>query len=120
RSEVEKRQKQAAASLKRIGAVNPLTLEKYEALKERHHFLEKQIADIEASRQDLRQLVEEVDRHVERVFADAYADTARELSDIFSRRCPGGEGARRLTDPADMLATGADLPARPAAKEDRR
>src|SRR5699024_11078168 len=73
RSEVEKRQKQAAASLKRIGTVNPLALEEYEALKERHQFLEKQIADIEDARQDLMQLVEEVDRHVERVFADAYA-----------------------------------------------
>ena len=120
RSEVEKRQKQAAASLKRIGAVNPLALEEYEALKERHQFLEKQIADIEASRQDLMQLVEEVDRHVERVFADAYADTAREFSDIFTRLFPGGEGALSLTDPDDMLTTGVDVHARPAGKKVKR
>jgi chromosome segregation protein len=120
RSEVEKRQKQAAASLKRIGTVNPLALEEYEALKERHQFLEKQIADIEASRQDLMQLVEEVDRHVERVFADAYADTAREFSDIFSRLFPGGEGALSLTDPDDMLTTGVDVHARPAGKKVKR
>ncbi|UVI34885.1 chromosome segregation protein SMC [Brevibacterium spongiae] len=120
RTEVEKRQKQAAASLKRIGTVNPLALEEYEALKERHQFLEKQIADIEASRKDLMQLVEEVDKHVERVFAEAYADTAREFEDIFSRLFPGGEGALSLTDPNDMLTTGVDVHARPAGKKVKR
>ncbi len=120
RAEVEKRQKQAASQLKRIGTVNPLALEEYEALKERHQFLEKQIADIESSRKDLLQLVEEVDRHVERVFAEAYADTAREFEDIFSRLFPGGEGALSLTDPNDMLTTGVDVHARPAGKKVKR
>ncbi|RBP67929.1 condensin subunit Smc [Brevibacterium sanguinis] len=120
RAEVEKRQKQAAAALKRIGTVNPLALEEYEALKERHQFLEKQIADIEASRRDLMKLVEEVDRHVERVFAEAYADTAREFEDIFSRLFPGGEGSLSLTDPEDMLTTGVDVHARPAGKKVKR
>ncbi|MGC2940769.1 chromosome segregation protein SMC [Brevibacterium sp. FAM 24638] len=120
RAEVEKAQKQAASQLKRIGTVNPLALEEYEALKERHQFLEKQIADIESSRKDLMQLVEEVDRHVERVFAEAYADTAREFEDIFSRLFPGGEGALSLTDPDDMLTTGVDVHARPAGKKVKR
>lgn len=120
RAEVEKRHKQATAALKRIGTVNPLALEEYEALKERHQFLEKQITDIETSRKDLMKLVDEVDRHVERVFAEAYADTAREFEDIFSRLFPGGEGSLSLTDPNDMLTTGVDVHARPAGKKVKR
>ena len=120
RAEVEKRHKQAATALKRIGTVNPLALEEYEALKERHQFLEKQIADIEASRRDLMKLVEEVDRHVEAVFAEAFADTAKEFEDIFSRLFPGGEGSLSLTDPNDMLTTGVDVHARPAGKKVKR
>ncbi|MGO1292209.1 MAG: chromosome segregation protein SMC, partial [Brevibacterium linens] len=120
RAEVEKRHKQATAALKRIGTVNPLALEEYEALKERHQFLEKQITDIETSRKDLMKLVDEVDRHVERVFAEAYADTAREFEDIFSRLFPGGEGSLSLTDPDDMLTTGVDVHARPAGKKVKR
>ncbi|MCF2573015.1 chromosome segregation protein SMC [Brevibacterium sp. UCMA 11754] len=120
RTEVEKRHKQATAALKRIGTVNPLALEEYEALKERHQFLEKQITDIESSRKDLMKLVDEVDRHVERVFAEAYADTAREFEDIFSRLFPGGEGSLSLTDPNDMLTTGVDVHARPAGKKVKR
>ncbi|MDN6133438.1 MAG: AAA family ATPase [Brevibacterium sp.] len=120
RTEVEKRHKKAAAALKRIGTVNPLALEEYEALKERHQFLEKQITDIESSRKDLMKLVEEVDRHVERVFAEAYADTAKEFEDIFSRLFPGGEGSLSLTDPNDMLTTGVDVHARPAGKKVKR
>ena len=120
RAEVEKRHKQATAALKRIGTVNPLALEEYEALKERHQFLEKQITDIESSRKDLMKLVDEVDRHVERVFSEAYADTAREFEDIFSRLFPGGEGSLSLTDPNDMLTTGVDVHARPAGKKVKR
>src|SRR5699024_6972693 len=120
RSEEEKRQKQAAASLKRIGTVNPLALEEYEALKERHQLREKQIADIEASRQDLRRLVAEVGRHVDCVFAAADADRAREFSDSFSRLSPGGEGALSLTDPGDMLTAGVDVHARPAGTKVNR
>lgn len=120
RAEVEKRHKKAAAALKRIGTVNPLALEEYEALKERHQFLEKQITDIESSRKDLMKLVDEVDRHVERVFSEAYADTAREFEDIFSRLFPGGEGSLSLTDPNDMLTTGVDVHARPAGKKVKR
>ncbi len=66
------------------------------------------------------QLVDEVDRHVERVFAEAYADTAREFEDIFSRLFPGGEGSLSLTDPDDMLTTGVDVHARPAGKKVKR
>ncbi|MDN5656389.1 chromosome segregation protein SMC [Brevibacterium sandarakinum] len=120
RAEVEKRRKQATAALKRIGTVNPLALEEYEALKERHQFLEKQITDIESSRKDLMKLVEEVDRHVERVFSEAYADTAKEFEHIFSRLFPGGEGSLSLTDPGDMLTTGVDVHARPAGKKVKR
>lgn len=120
RADVEKRHREATKQLNRIGTVNPLALEEYEALKERHQFLEKQIADIESSRKDLMQLVEEVDRHVERVFAEAYADTAREFEDIFSRLFPGGEGSLSLTDPDDMLTTGVDVHARPAGKKVKR
>lgn len=120
RAEVEKRRDQAAKDLKAIGKVNPLALEEYAALQERHDFLEKQINDIEDGRRDLMGLVKEVDKHVEEVFTAAFADTQREFQHIFSRLFPGGEGALTLTDPDDMLETGVEVHARPAGKKVKR
>lgn len=120
RAAVEKAHAAAERTLKSIGAVNPLALEEYAALTERHDFLEKQINDIETSRRDLMGLVREVDDHVKEVFAAAFADTQREFADIFTRLFPGGEGSLTLTDPEDMLATGVEVHARPAGKKVKR
>ena len=120
RAAVEKAHAAAERTLKSIGAVNPLALEEYAALTERHDFLEKQITDIETSRRDLMGLVREVDDHVKEVFAAAFADTQREFADIFTRLFPGGEGSLTLTDPEDMLATGVEVHARPAGKKVKR
>ncbi|WP_151952887.1 chromosome segregation protein SMC [Brevibacterium sp. Marseille-P9724] len=120
RTEVEGVQKKAEREMKRIGKVNPLALEEFTALQERHDYLEKQINDIEETREDLRGMVSQIDELVKEVFAEAFADTAREFTDIFSRLFPGGEGSLSLTDPDDMLTTGVEVFARPAGKRVRR
>ena len=120
RAEVEAAQKKAEREMKRIGKVNPLALEEFTALQERHDYLEKQINDIEETREDLRGMVSQIDELVKEVFAEAFADTAREFTDIFSRLFPGGEGSLSLTDPDDMLTTGVEVFARPAGKRVRR
>ncbi|WP_051298046.1 chromosome segregation SMC family protein [Brevibacterium album] len=120
RAEVLRAQKRAKKELDGIGQVNPLALEEFAALQERHDYLEKQITDIERTRAELMGLVADVDRHVQEVFEAAFADTQREFADIFSRVFPGGEGRLELTDPQDMLTTGVEVSARPAGKRVKR
>ena len=120
RAEQEKRLRAAERDLARLGKVNPLALEEHAALAERHKFLTDQLADLKKSRADLMEIVREVDEHVERVFAEAFADTARQFEDVFPRLFPGGEGRLVLTDPDDMLATGIEIEARPAGKKVKR
>lgn len=120
RADMQKIAKQAKKEITAIGAVNPLALEEYNALKERHDYLEAQINDIEKSRAELLKLVDEVDAHVRDVFAEAFADTKREFEHIFQRLFPGGEGELTLTDPNDMLTTGVEVFARPAGKRVKR
>ena len=62
----------------------------------------------------------EIDERVEQVFAEAFADTAREFEGVFSRLFPGGEGKLVLTDPGDMLTTGIEVEARPPGKKVKR
>jgi chromosome segregation protein len=116
----EKRARTAERQLNQLGKVNPLALEEFAALEERHAFLTSQLEDLKKTRRDLLTVVKEVDDRVEQVFAAAYEDTAREFELIFSRLFPGGEGRLTLTEPEDMLTTGVEVEARPPGKKIKR
>lgn len=120
RAEQEKRLKAAERAYQQLGKVNPLALEEFAALEERHKFLSEQLEDLKKTRAHLVQVIKEVDERVEQVFTEAYRDTAREFEGVFSRLFPGGEGRLVLTDPDDMLATGVDVEARPPGKKVKR
>ncbi|WP_328978393.1 chromosome segregation protein SMC [Streptomyces canus] len=120
RAEQEKRLKAAERAYQQLGKVNPLALEEFAALEERHKFLSEQLEDLKKTRTDLLQVVKEVDERVEQVFTEAYRDTAREFEGVFSRLFPGGEGRLILTDPDNMLTTGVDVEARPPGKKVKR
>lgn len=120
REEQEKRLKRAERDLSALGRVNPLALEEFAALEERHQFLSTQLEDLKSSRKDLLDIIKEVDERVEKVFAEAFEDTAAQFVRIFARLFPGGEGRLVLTDPSDMLTTGIEVEARPAGKKIKR
>ncbi|SMQ19188.1 condensin subunit Smc [Streptomyces sp. Ag82_O1-12] len=120
RAEQEKRLKAAERAYQQLGKVNPLALEEFAALEERHQFLSEQLEDLKKTRADLLQVVKEVDERVEQVFTEAFRDTAREFEGVFSRLFPGGEGRLILTDPDNMLTTGVDVEARPPGKKVKR
>ncbi|AXT85457.1 chromosome segregation protein SMC [Aeromicrobium sp. A1-2] len=115
-----KRLRSAERSMAMLGKVNPLALEEFTALEERHQFLSEQLDDLRKTRQDLLEIVDEVDAKVEQVFTEAWYDVEREFQDVFSRLFPGGEGALILTDPQNMLTTGIDVEARPPGKKVKR
>jgi chromosome segregation protein len=115
-----KRLRSAERKLSTIGRVNPLALEEYAALEERHKFLTEQLEDLKNSKRDLMEIVREVDERVEKVFAEAYFDTAAQFEGVFSRLFPGGEGRLVLTDPDHMLTTGIEVEARPPGKKIKR
>jgi chromosome segregation protein len=120
REDQEKRAEAAERQLARLGKVNPLALEEYAALQERHAFLATQLEDLRKTRRDLLTVVKEVDDRVQEVFAAAYEDTQREFEGLFARLFPGGSGRLLLTEPDDMLTTGIEIEARPPGKKVKR
>ena len=110
----------AERALALLGRVNPLALEEFQALEERHQFLAEQLEDLKATRRDLLDIIREVDERVEQVFTAAFHDTAREFEGVFARLFPGGEGRLVLTEPGDMLTTGIEVEARPPGKKVKR
>ncbi|MEU7001964.1 chromosome segregation protein SMC [Nonomuraea sp. NPDC046570] len=120
REEQERRARIAERQMTQLGKVNPLALEEFAALEERHAFLTSQLEDLKKTRRDLLTVVKEVDDRVEQMFSSAYEDVAREFEQIFGRVFPGGDGRLILTDPSDMLTTGIEVEARPPGKKVKR
>jgi chromosome segregation protein len=103
-----------------MGPVNPLALSEYEALQERHTFLEEQLDDVKSSRRELHRVIRAVDHEIVAVFEQAFADVSRHFSDLFETLFTGGSGRLVLTEPADLLRTGIEIEARPSGKTPRR
>ena len=120
RTEQEARLRTAERALALLGKVNPLALEEFSALEERHKYLTEQLDDLKRTRAHLLDIVREVDERVTQVLAEAFADTAREFTAVFARLFPGGEGQLLLTEPGDVLASGVEVEARPAGKRVKR
>jgi chromosome segregation protein len=100
-----------------LGRVNPLALEEFKALEERHAFLSDQLDDLRRSKRDLGEVVVAVDERIRDVFREAYEDVAREFELTFTTVFPGGHGRLVLTDPDDLLTTGIEVEARPPGKK---
>jgi chromosome segregation protein len=120
RAEQEQRATAAQRKLDQLGKVNPLALEEFAALEERHAFLVAQLEDLKKTRRDLLTVIKEVDERVQQVFTAAYEDVAREFEHIIGRLFPGGDGRLVLTEPDDMLTTGIEVEARPPGKKVKR
>lgn len=120
RAQWSTRLKEAEKDLASLGKVNPLALEEFKALEERHKFLSTQLDDVVRARADLEGVIEEVDERILQLFSDAWADVEAEFPKVFHTLFPGGEGRLILTNPEDMLTTGIEVEARPPGKKVKR
>ena len=84
REEQVKRLRSAEKALTMLGKVNPLALEEFSAMEERHKFLTEQLEDLKRTRKDLLDIVREVDERVEQVFGPENGHLQKELEKLFS------------------------------------
>lgn len=110
------RARELERDLKLMGPINPLALQEFEALQERHEFLNGQLEDIRSTRRELNKVIRAIDEEIVTVFASAYADVADNFETLFERLFPGGKGGLRLTDPDNLLDTGIEVSAKPSGK----
>jgi len=102
--------------LKIMGPINPLALQEFEELSQRHDFLEQQLADVKESRRELHKIIKAIDEEIVNVFASAFADVSQNFTDLFGTLFPGGQGRLRLNDPENLLETGIEVEAKPSGK----
>ncbi|MGV8970465.1 MAG: AAA family ATPase, partial [Microbacteriaceae bacterium] len=120
RQEQQTRLAVAERKLAQLGRVNPLALEEFAALEQRHKFLTEQLTDLTSTRTDLITIIGEIDEKMEDIFSAAFEDTRVAFNTVFPILFPGGTGSIALTDPDNMLTTGIEVSVRPAGKKIER
>ena len=116
----KRRLQEAERKLAQLGRVNPLALEEFAALEQRHTFLTEQLADLTQTRADLLTIIAELDERMQTIFVAAFEDTRVAFTEVFPMLFPGGTGSITLTHPDDPLRTGIEVSVRPVGKKVER
>ena len=114
------RLKEAEKLLEKLGRVNPLALEEFAALEQRHKFLTDQLYDLTETRKDLIKIIGDLDEKMQGIFNDAFQDTKKAFEKVFPVLFPGGTGSIFLTDPDNLQTTGLEVNVKPAGKKIER
>jgi chromosome segregation protein len=120
RAEQQARLEKAERKISQLGRVNPLALEEFAALEQRHAFLTEQLADLTNTKKDLLSIIEDVDATMQTVFESAFEDTKAAFEKVLPVLFPGGSGYLALTNPDDLLTTGIEVSVKPAGKKIER
>ena len=120
RAAERRRLQDAERKLAQLGRVNPLALEEYAALEQRHAFLTEQLDDLVQTRTDLETIIAELDERMQTIFLAAFEDTKIAFGQVFPILFPGGSGSISLTDPEHPLTTGIEVSVRPVGKKIER
>ncbi len=98
--------------LQRMGVVNMEAPREYEETLERSEFLTRQVADLNRTERQLREVISDLDA----LTSEAFAATVETVNDIFSamfgRLFGGGSARLALTEPDDLTVSGVDIFAR--------
>lgn len=120
REQQERRLARAEKHLAELGRINPLALEEFAALEQRHTFLTEQLQDLQKTRTDLLSIIGDLDERMQGIFAEAFADTQSAFAEVFPILFPGGSGHIELSNPDDLLNTGIEMTVKPAGKKVER
>ncbi|MFP4501433.1 MAG: chromosome segregation protein SMC [Candidatus Hydrogenedentota bacterium] len=113
----EKRIEECRKGLQRLGTVNLMAIEEYEALEQRYAFLTAQEEDLRKARETLLDVVERIDRTIKAMFLDTFDTVSENFKNFFRRLFNGGQARIYLLDEDDPLESGIEIEARPPGKK---
>lgn len=109
--------KEHRKDLQRLGTVNLMAIEEYEALEKRDHFLSTQEEDLRKARETLLSVVDRIDVTIKELFMDTFKQVSECFKNYFRRLFNGGQARVYLLDEDDPLESGIEIEARPPGKK---
>ncbi len=116
-SEGEKRSTEIRQEIRAMGPINVAAVEDYRTTKERYDTLTGQRDDLISARKDLEEIIDELQKKMERQFMENFRLLQVYLSETFTRLFDGGRAELRLQDEHDVLGCGIDIVAQPPGKK---
>lgn len=104
------------AKLSRIGPVNPLALDEFTSLSERHAYLQTQLTDLSIAAEALRRIIGELDRTMRDQFTATFEQVNEKFQYFFNMLFSGGTAKLELTNPQDAGLSGIEISAQPPGK----
>ena len=103
--------------LQRLGTVNLMAIEEYEALEKRDTFLREQEEDLRKARETLLGVIERIDGTIRELFMTTFRMIEENFKNYFRRLFNGGQARIFLVDENDPLESGIEIEARPPGKK---
>lgn len=104
------------AEMRRLGSVNLSSIDECERLKAREEFLESQRNDLLQAKEDLLQVIHEMDEAAKVAFLETFERVAIEFDTLFKKLFEGGQTELKLTNEDDPLNAGVDVIVTPPGK----
>ncbi len=115
--ECRNRMAELKEKMTQFGDVNMSAIDDYNQVMERLTFLTTQRDDLLESIDNIRKVIDKLDRTTKQLFIDAFEAISKNFSANFKRLFNGGEAEMILTDESNILESGIEIMARPPGKK---
>ena len=116
RPELAKIQTECRNKLRAIGHVDLDAVNKYKEVKERYDYMDKQIKDLTASKNELEKIISQLDEEMKNSFIESFNKINENFNRVFVELFGGGYAELQLSDPEDVLNCGIEIKAAPPGK----
>ena len=103
--------------IRAMGPVNVTAVEDYRACRERYEELAGQRNDLLKAEDDLKGIIETLQRQMERQFMENFRLMQQYFAETFAKLFGGGHAELRLLDESDVLGCGIEIVAQPPGKK---
>lgn len=116
-SKTSKRIDEIHRTIRDMGPVNINAVAEYDALVERCAFLRKQVDDVTAAADSLKEIIRQLTEQMEKQFEEGFATISAQFNKVFGQMFNGGTGQLVLSDTANPLESGIEIIAQPPGKK---
>jgi chromosome segregation protein len=117
--QTEKQIRALRQALQSAGDINMAAIEDLEKHEARHTFLKQQVDDMAFSKEELLQIIEQVDGESRKLFRQTFDVVRENFKKNFQILFNGGEADLQFTDTENILEAGIDIIAKPPGKQMR-
>lgn len=107
----------AKEKLTKIGPINPMAMEAYDEIKERHTFITEQRDDLIAAKNSLMETIHSIDQVAKETFLDAFGKIQENFIKVFRSLFTSEDDCDvKLVDPDNPLESAIEITAKPKGK----